>query len=117
MWRVTHKIASGLIIALGAIHCLFTALNYDRFTLDAMWFLGSGIAIILAGFLNVAAIRVGVSDRVVRFLCLTANLVFVILFAVALWLLSQPQVFVGLALFAVAGVSVAVKSNLGSNEV
>lgn len=85
MWRTVHKITCGLIIALGALHCVFTVQNYDRFTLDAMWFLGSGIAIIQAGFLNVAAVRVGGRDRVVRILCLTANLIFVGLFAAALW--------------------------------
>lgn len=66
------------------------------------------MAIILAGFLNVAAIRVGGKDRVVKYLCLTANLIFAALFAAALCLFAQPQVFVGLALFAIATVSVAV---------
>ena len=70
-----------------------------------MWFLGSAIAIIHAGFLNVAAIRVGSKDWVVNLLCLIANLIFVALFRVALLLLSQPQVFAGLALFLVAVVS------------
>lgn len=105
MWRVTHKVTAGLIIALGVLHCAFTFHDYDRVSLDAMWFLGSGIAIILAGFLNVAAIRVGGLDRVVKLLCLTANLIFAALFAAALWLLTQPQVSVGVALFAVAAIS------------
>lgn len=109
MWKLIHKIISGLIIGLGVLHCVFTALNYDRFTLNAMWFLGSGIAIVLAGFLNAAAIRVGGSDLVVRFLCLAANLIFVVLFAVALWLLSQPQVVVGVGLFLVAAISVLMR--------
>jgi hypothetical protein len=106
MWRAVHKITTGLIIALGALHTGFTVQNYEGFTLDAMWFLGSGIAIILAGFLNVAAIRVGGRDQVVRYLCLTANLIFVALFAAALWLLSQPQVIVGVILFLVATIAV-----------
>lgn len=106
MWRVAHKVTTGLIIALGALHCAFTAMDYDSFSLDAMWFLGTGVAIILAGFLNVAAIRVGGQDRVVKLLCLTTNLTFAALFATALWLMSQPQVFVGVALFAVGAVLV-----------
>ena len=109
MWQLAHKIISGLIIALGALHCVFTALNYDRFTLNAMWFLGSGIAIILAGFLNVAAIRVGSKDKVIKYMSLTANLIFAALFALALWFLTQPQVLVGLMLFTVAAVLVAVR--------
>jgi hypothetical protein len=90
-------------------HCIFTALNFDSFSLDAMWFLGSGIAIILAGFLNIAAIRIGVKDQVIKYLSLSANLVFASLFAFALWLLNQPQVFVGFALFALAAVLVVVR--------
>jgi hypothetical protein len=106
MWRVVHKTTTGLIIALGAIHCSFTAQNYEGFTLDAMWFLVSGMAIILAGFLNVAAIRDSGRDRVVRLLCLTANLIFVVLFGAALWLLAQPQVIMGVVLFVVATIAV-----------
>ena len=108
MWRQVHKIATGLIIGLGALHSGFTVQNYKGFSLDAMWFLGSGIAIILAGFLNVVAIRAGGRDQVVRLLCLTANLIFVVLFAAALWLLSQPQVIVGVVLFLVAIIAVVV---------
>lgn len=110
MLSLTHKIISALIILLGILHCVFTAWNYDQFTLDAMWFLGTGIAIILAGFLNVTVIRTSGNDRVVNLLCLTTNLTFAILFTVALLLLSQPQVLVGIVLFAVAAGVVAVKS-------
>jgi hypothetical protein len=31
--------------------------NYGSFDMDAMWFLGTGMAIILAGFLNLVVIR------------------------------------------------------------
>jgi hypothetical protein len=110
MLSLTHRIISGLIILLGILHCIFTAWNYDQFTLNAMWFFGTGIAIILAGFLNVTVIRSSGTDRVVNFLCLTTNLAFAILFTVALLLLSQPQVLVGMVLFAVAAGLVAVKS-------
>lgn len=109
MLSLTHKTISGLIILLGILHCVFTAWNYDQFTLDAMWFFGTGIAIIEAGFLNVTVIRSGGTDRIVNLLCLTTNLAFAILFTVALLLLAQPQVLVGVLLFAVATVLVAVK--------
>jgi|SRR5215213_4332020 len=108
MWKLAHRIIAGLIIALGTLHCVFTAFNYNSFSLNAMWFLGSGIAIILAGFLNVVVIRVGGKDRVVKLLCLTTNLIFFALFALALLLLSQPQVIVGVVIFAIAAISVVV---------
>jgi hypothetical protein len=90
---VLHQILTGLIIALGCLHVGFTPFNYSHFDLDAMWFLSAGVAIILAGFLNVALIRVG-KDRVSRSLCVLTNASFAILFGVALFQMPQPQVLV-----------------------
>lgn len=99
--RLLHLILTGLIIALGCLHVGFTPFNYSHFDMDAMWFFSAGVAIILAGFLNVALIRVG-KDRVIRILCVLSNASLALLFGVALFQMPQPQVFVGLALFAVA---------------
>jgi len=97
-----HRIITGLIIALGMLHVGFTPFNYGRFDMDAMWFLGSGLAIILAGFLNIAVIRGRGKDKLVWVLGLITNLGFAILFGIGLLLLTQPQVFVDLALFGFA---------------
>jgi len=102
--KLSYKIITGLIIALGCLHIGFTPFNYSRFDTGAMWFVGTGVAIILAGFLNVAVIRDAVNDRVIRTLCVMTNASFALLFGVALFHLAQPQVFVGLALFGAAGV-------------
>ena len=102
--RLLHKVMTGLIVALGCLHIGLTPFNFDRFDMYAMWFVGTGVAIILSGFLNVAVIREAGKDPVVRTLCVIANASFVLLFAVALFQVAQPQVFVGLALFGVAGV-------------
>jgi hypothetical protein len=104
MIKGLHKIAAGLIIALGCLHITFTFFNYDSFSLDAMWFAGAGLAIVLAGFLNVILIRDIGRDPVVRALCQIANISFALLFAVALTLMQQPQVFVGVLLFGGAAV-------------
>lgn len=103
MLRATHKIVTGLIIALGTLHVAFTFHDYDSFSMRALWFVGTGVAIILAGFLNLVLLRDVGRDRVVRLLCCLTNLFFALLFAVAaLFMLSQPQVFFGSALFIVA---------------
>jgi len=100
MMRTLYKICAYLIVALGTIHLAFTFFNYDHFTLNAFWFAGAGFAIIFAGFLNLALLKV--NETTVRFLCILANLICTILFAVALPLLQQPQVLIGLLLFAFA---------------
>ena len=73
--RTLHKICTGLIIALGLLHVLFTAHDYDKFTLRAIWFLGTGVAIILAGFLNVVLMRDVGRDRLVQWLCHLTNII------------------------------------------
>lgn len=73
MMRATHKIITGLMIALGLIHILFTFHDYDTFSMRALWFASAGVAIILAGFLNIVLLRDVGKDKVVRLLCVLAN--------------------------------------------
>jgi hypothetical protein len=102
MLQTAHTACTYLIIALGALHLLFTFHNYDEFTLDALWFASAGVAIIFAGFLNLILIRSAGQDALTTTLCFVSNLVMAGLFVAALWLMRQPQVFVGALLFAVA---------------
>jgi hypothetical protein len=98
--KTAYKICSWLIVALGCAHLAFTFHDYDQFSMRAFFFFGSGLAIVFAGFLNVALIRSGGRDHVVKLLCLVANAACALLFAAALLLMRQPQVFAGVALFA-----------------
>jgi hypothetical protein len=103
--NTAYNICAWLIIALGCAHLLFTLHDYDEFSMRAFWFFGSGLAIVFAGFLNVALIRDGGRDRVIRALTLVANVATALLFAAALTLMRQPQVFLGVALFAFVAVA------------
>ncbi len=102
MLKTAHKILTGVIIALGLLHVLATFHDYDSFTLRALWFASAGIAIILAGFLNIILLRDVGKDRVVWLLCLITNLIFAVMFVLVLLILPQPQVFVGAGLFIAA---------------
>jgi hypothetical protein len=93
------------MIALGSLHILFTFHDYDEFSLSALWFASAGMAIILAGFLNIILLRDVGKDKVVWLLCLLTNIIFAGMFSAALYLMQQPQVFVGAALFALAAIS------------
>lgn len=104
MLRTAHKILAGLMVALGSLHILFTFHDYDEFSLRALWFASAGVAIILAGFLNIVLMRDVGKDKVVRSLALLTNIIFAVMFSAALVLMQQPQVFVGIALFAAAAV-------------
>jgi hypothetical protein len=102
MLKTTHKILTGIIIALGLLHVSVTFHDYDSFSLGALWFASAGVAIILAGFLNIILLRDVGKDRVVWLLCLVTNLIFAVMFVLALLILRQPQVFVGAGLFIAA---------------
>jgi hypothetical protein len=109
--NLSYKIVACLIIALGIVHQIFAACN-DEFDLNVLWFLGSGFAIIFAGFLNVAFLRIEPKDALVRALCIATNSMVAALFAVAYFtVLDEPQVIVGILLFALGTVfSLLLKS-------
>jgi len=109
MLRTVHKIIAGLMIALGLLHILFTFHDYDEFSLRAVWFASAGVAIILAGFLNVIWLRDLGEDKVIWLLCLLPNIIFTVMFSAVLSLMNQPQVFLGIALFAIATIITLVK--------
>ncbi len=99
MLKTAHKILTGIIIALGTLHVLVTFHDYDSFSVRALWFASAGVAIILAGFLNIILLRDVSKDTVVWTLCLITNFIFAVMFILALLVLLQPQVFVGAGLF------------------
>lgn len=105
MLITAHKITTGLMIALGLLHVSVTFVDYDTFYLRELWFAGAGVTITLAGFLYVVLLRDAGKARVVRLLCMLANVIFAAIFAVTITLMQNPQVFVGLTLFIIAAVT------------
>lgn len=100
--RFIAPIASILIVALGLLHCAFTFYNYDGLSFEAVWFLGSGVAIVLAGFINIAMLRDGGRDTVIWTMALITNVLFFLGFLAASYMMRQPQVIVGAVLFLAA---------------
>lgn len=104
-----HQISSYLLVALGVVHLLYTTQVYERLNLDAFWFIGSGVGIILAGLMNLMFLRMAGRDRVVWALCLLGNLISIGLSLLAIWLIREPQVFLGTLLFILATVATALR--------
>ena len=111
--RLAYTICAWLIVALGCAHLLFTFHDYDEFSLDAMWFAGAGLALVFAGFLNVAHLRGGGRDTLVRALTVLTDALCAVLFVAALSLMRQPQVFAGVALFTLAALCAALLKGEG----
>lgn len=98
--KPAHIIVSLLIVILGLVHSAFTFVDHDAISPGAFWFLGSGIALVLAGFLNIAATRT--ADTVVSLMTLIGNFAFLVLFAIAYFYVARLQGIIGIALFAAA---------------
>ena len=116
MLRTLHAVGAWAGVALGAVHVLFTAVAYERFSLGAFWFAGSGFALVFAGFLNLMVNRNAGVERLSRWLCHTANVVCTALFAVAVFLIGEPQVFFGLFIFAFETVAAVLLPGAAARE-
>jgi hypothetical protein len=45
------------VFALGIVHCALTPVIYHSFSLSALWFFASGLALVFAGMLNVLRLK------------------------------------------------------------
>lgn len=96
MWGLT---VMALLLSVG--HLGLVALSArTHWDLPILWFAGSGLALLLAGLLNVAMLRARSHDPMTRVVWLLANAATAGFFLLAWPLLKQPQVAVGLVAFA-----------------
>lgn len=72
------------------------------FNEDALWFIGSGIAIILAGLFNMLVCMN--EGRTVQIVTVIVNVFITGLFVAAMQVLHGPQVYIGITLFLLAAV-------------
>jgi hypothetical protein len=104
-------IAAGL---LGTGHLALTPLLYPDWTIDSLWFVGSGLAMLVGAGANVLGTSAG--DRLRRSGLVVMNLAMVAFFASAWPVLPEPQVIVGGMLFAGLAVSAALFSRVAPEQ-
>jgi hypothetical protein len=99
------KIVSAIIILLGIVHITFAfPIHMNEGTL---WFIGSGMCVIFAGLLNFVAIDGG-GTRFSKSVALLVNAINCGLFIFALPILGEPQVYVGVIVFAITTIAFLV---------
>ncbi len=105
-----QRTAGWIIVAIAFIHLAVTFVDYDRLSLRALWFVGSGFALVLIGGLNVITSQLPAQSfmelKGLRSLTLVADLCGVVLgvLYVVLTSGSQPQGPILVLLFALAGI-------------
>jgi hypothetical protein len=96
-WQALHRWSSGTVGTVALLHCAMTAVIYDRWGPDALWFLGSGMALLLSAAMNLAHVGFGAHEPcrqptapVLRW----ANWVLFAFGVAALAAISEPQAVV-----------------------
>ena len=93
------KITSCIIILLGMVHISFAfPLHMNT---DTLWFVGTGMAIIFSGLLNLIAIDRG-GSKFTKAIAILTNALNFAMFCLALSILGEPQVYAGILIFLVA---------------
>ena len=98
--RWTFALAT-IAAVLGAGHLTLALLAYPAWTIDALWFVGTGLAVVIAAAVNFVALSG--AGRNGQTLAIIVNFVMAGFFAAAWLVLPAPQVIVGsLVFFALA---------------
>ncbi len=73
--KLSYKISTFLILALGILHVSMTPVLFKRFAQDAMWFASGGLMMVLISFMNFVLMKDVGRERVVQLLCHCANFI------------------------------------------
>ena len=96
MKRKAYLIVVAITFVLGILHSTLAFVLYPRLNANALWFLGTGLALLLYSGLNLIQIRHG-AERDVRLIVRITNVVMLLFIALsveALGLKGNPQVVV-----------------------
>ncbi len=86
-------------LLLGVLHVTLTLPIYGRLSLEALWFAGSGLAVVCCALMNVVALKTGSPSS--RWAAVGADLLIAGFFAAAWPLLPGPQVAAGFIIFVI----------------
>ena len=96
-WRPIHLIASGVLGIIAGVHGALTWVLYSSWTPDAVWFLGTGLGLLLLSALNISHIGVEPCRLPTARLVRAANWLFLLFGIAATVAVPEPQAFVLLA--------------------
>jgi hypothetical protein len=94
--RRFYRITAFLLL-IGVIHTALTPVFYPEFSPDALWFAGTGLALVFLSLLNIAAERV--FELWILNISIVANLVGCIYNVLIVMALPEFQAFVSLLIF------------------
>ena len=92
-----HKVSSATVSLVALVHCAVTPLMYSRLSPNAVWFLGTGLGLLLLGILNWAHVGVEPCDMPTAPIIRWANVLFLVFAFAAVAAVNEPQAWVVVA--------------------
>jgi hypothetical protein len=99
--RGLHLVASVVLAGLATLHSALTPVLYDTWTQEALWFLGTGLGLLLLAVVNWAHVGLEPCRQPTAPLVRWANVVYLVFGVGALLAVPEPQAFVIVAALAV----------------
>ena len=90
-WRTAHRSASFVLVLLAIAHCLLAVTIYDAWSPDAVWFVGTGLGLLLLAGMNLAHVGLGPCTMPTAPAVRASNWVFVLFGFGALVAVPEPQ--------------------------
>jgi hypothetical protein len=103
--KTFDSVVAWLIFGVGIVHCFATAVLFKGLRMPAVWFFGSGLALLYVAALNLLRIRYDTVASGVRAVCVVGNsvmMVFVIIVGATMSLRRNPQAVLFIALIVAA---------------
>jgi hypothetical protein len=104
--KALARIAAGGLVFMGVVHVAVTGSNYDLATAEALFFAGSGVMLIAVGLLTLSATMT--ESHAVRVSSIIVNLLGFTLAIFAVPILQEPHVYLLIAFYFLALVSVSM---------
>jgi hypothetical protein len=95
-----HQAVAYSLVGLGGLHALLTPVFYPAFSADAVWFAGTGLALVFLGALNIA--HTSSPDRHIQRLCLITNVIGTLFCITIAAVVAEPQAYLAVGLAATA---------------
>jgi hypothetical protein len=97
IWRWVHLIASGLLGGLALLHSALTFAFFSPWSAGAVWFLGTGLGLLLLAALNFTHVGSEPCRRRTTRLIRSANWLFAVFGVSAVFAVPEPQAYALLA--------------------
>ena len=91
VWRASHRAASVVLGIIAIAHTVMTAVLYSEWTPNAVWFLGTGMGLLLLAVMNFAHVGLGPCTMPTAPVVRVANWAFFLFSIGALVAVPEPQ--------------------------